>query len=256
MNSKPSKKKALLVIDGMNFWQWNILGKELSKVGINYSSNGSLAFIPTITAWSRQAIFKGDKPDLKETNSKEAKLFEIYWQKQGVQAFQIGFKKFSVSEPLNIDNISNDVTVLGLVCNDLDDIMHGSILGNDQLKTSTEQWIFKSNIISYLLQLKERGFQVYITSDHGNVEAIGLKNLTPNDKVGALSRGKRHLHFTNETLMDSFIQENGDLEIGKKGLSVYLKKQEAFTNENSNVITHGGSHIWEVIVPFICLNEQ
>lgn len=255
INAKPAKKKALLVIDGMNYWQWNILGKALSNADINFTSNASLAFIPTITAWSRQAIFKGDKPDLSADNSKEAKLFETYWLNQGVPSFQIDFKKFSVNDPIDIESIAPDTTILGLVCNDLDDIMHGSILGNSQLKTSTEQWIVKSKIVNTISALKAKGFQVYITADHGNIEATGLKNLTLKDKLGALSRGKRHLHFTNETLLDSFMELNTNIEVGKKGLSLYLKKQEAFTTENSQVITHGGSHLWEVIVPFISINE-
>ena len=256
INAKPAKKRALLVIDGMNYWQWNILGKALTDAGIGYSSNASLAFIPTITAWSRQAIFKGDKPDLSADNSKEGKLFEAFWAKQGVSMYQIEYRKFSVNEPLQTADISPDTTTLGLVCNDLDEIMHGSILGNSQLKMSTEQWIEKSKITDTISALQAKGFQVYITADHGNVEATGLKNLTIKDKVGALSRGKRHLHFTNETLLQGFIEQNPDVEVGRKGLSLYLKKQEAFTNENSQVITHGGSHIWEVIVPFISINEQ
>lgn len=256
INAKPAKKKALLVIDGMNYWQWNILGKALSTGDINFTSNASLAFIPTITAWSRQAIFKGDKPDLSADNSKEAKLFETYWLNQGVPSFQIDFKKFSVNDPIAIESITPDTTILGLVCNDLDDIMHGSILGNGQLKTSTEHWIVKSKIVNTISALKAKGFQVYITADHGNIEATGLKNLTLKDKLGALSRGKRHLHFTNETLLDNFMELNTNIEVGKKGLSLYLKKQEAFTTENSQVITHGGSHLWEVIVPFISINEK
>ena len=255
INSKPAKRNALLVIDGMNYWQWNILGKAIADIGINFTSNASLAYIPTITAWSRQAIFKGDKPDLSADNSKEAKLFETYWLNQGVPIFQIDFKKFSVNDPIAIESISPDTSILGLVCNDLDDIMHGSILGNGQLKTSTEQWIVKSKIVNTILAIKAKGFHVYITSDHGNIEATGLKNLTLKDKLGALSRGKRHLHFTNETLLDSFMEQNTNIEVGKKGLSLYLKKQEAFTTENSQVITHGGSHLWEVIVPFISINE-
>ncbi len=255
INAKPAKKKALLVIDGMNYWQWYILSKALTDAGIQYSSNASLAHIPTITAWSRLAIFKGDKPDLSADNSKEAKHFEAYWIKQGVQGYQIAYNKFSVNEPLVLSDIPQDTTTLGLVCNDLDEIMHGSILGNSQLKMSTEQWIAKSNIVEIIISLRTRGFQVYITSDHGNIEATGLKNLTMKDKVGALSRGKRHLHFTNETLLQSFIDQNPETEVGKKGLSLYLRKQEAFTTENSQVITHGGSHIWEVIVPFISINE-
>ena len=256
MNSKSPTKKALLVIDGMNYWQWNLLGKALAEDGIKWSANASLAFIPTITAWSRQAIFKGDKPDMDEDNSKEAKLFRTYWQKHGVPEYQIDFRKFSVNEPLSFASISNDTKILGLVCNDLDDIMHGSILGNNQLKTSTEQWIEQSKIVQTISGLKAKGFQVFITADHGNIEATGIKNLTLKEKVGALSRGKRHLHFTNETLLKNFQENNNGLNIGVKGLSVYLKNKEAFTDENSQVITHGGSHLWEVIVPFISSNEE
>ena len=256
IKAKPSKKKALLVIDGMNYWQWSILSKSLSDAGLNYSSNASLAYIPTITAWSRQAIFRGDKPNLSEDNSKESKLFQEYWQANNVLAYQIDFKKFNVDGQLDINTISNDTTILGLVCNDLDDIMHGSILGDHQLKTNTDLWIEKSNIVKTVSELKAKGFQVFITADHGNIEAKGLGNLTQKDKVGSLSRGKRHMHFTNETLMNGFLEQNENLDLGKKGLSVYLKHKEAFTTENSQVVTHGGSHFWVVIVPFISLDEK
>src|SRR5690606_19581025 len=96
MNAVPVKKKALLVIDGLNYWQWTILSKALTDASIGYSSSASLAFIPTITAWSRQAIFKGNKPDLTTDNSNERKLFEGFWTKQGIPRFQIAYTKFSV----------------------------------------------------------------------------------------------------------------------------------------------------------------
>lgn len=255
INAQPSKKKVLLVIDGMNYWQWNLLGKALSDSGIVFSSNASLAYIPTITAWSRQAIFKGDKPDLNVDNSKENQLFEDYWLKNGISSYQISFKKFSVNEPIEIKTISNDINILGLVCNDLDELMHGVVLGNGQLKIDTQHWIEKSNIVQLINELKEIGFHVYITADHGNIEAIGIGNVSQKDKVGVYSRSKRHLQFANETLLESFIEIKNNLLLGKKGLSVYLKNQEAFIFENSKVITHGGSHFWEVIVPFISINE-
>ncbi len=255
IKSKPAHKSALIVIDGMNFWQWKMLEKALTYLSIGFTSNASLAYIPTITAWSRQAIFKGDKPDLSTDNSKEAKLFEDYWLNNGLSSYQISYKKFSINDSLNLADISPDTKMLALVCNDLDEIMHGSILGNGQLKTSTEQWIAKSKVGSVIAGLKSLGYQIYITSDHGNIEATGIKNLTIKDKIGAISRGKRHLHFTNETLLDNFKSQNTNIEVGRKGLSLFLKKQEAFTLENSQVITHGGSHIWEVIIPFISINE-
>ncbi|WP_207425054.1 BREX-3 system phosphatase PglZ [Pedobacter sp. SYSU D00535] len=255
LNARAETRKTLLVIDGMNYWQWQLLSGALSKAGIKHSPGASLAFIPSITAWSRQAIFRGDKPALQEDNSKEAKLFEEYWTKRGVPAYQIDFKKFGISEPFSTHDISRDTAILGLVCNDLDNIMHGSILGNYQLKTSTEQWIEKSNIVQLIAELRTNGFQIHITADHGNIEASGIKNLTLKEKVGALSRGKRHICFTNETLLTNFVEQNIGILIGKKGLSVYLKHNDAFTTENTHVITHGGSHLWEVIVPFISINE-
>ena len=254
INAKPAKRKALLVIDCMNYWQWTLLSNALANSGVTFSSNASLAFIPTITAWSRQSIFKGDKPNLNENNSKEGKLFERFWMNKGIPAHQIQYQRFSVSEPLSANNISDDVALLGLVCNDLDNIMHGSILGNDHLKVSTEQWIEKSGIVKNIVDLRARGFDVYITADHGNIESRGIKNLTLKEKIGSISRSKRHLHFTNDTLLENFKTLNPSLPVGFKGLSIYLKNDEAFTLENKQVITHGGSHFWEVIVPFISIN--
>lgn len=256
INAQSARKKALIVIDGMNYWQWNILARELDSTGIKYAAEASFAYIPTITAWSRQSIFRGDIPVLSENNSKEGKLFEMYWTAKGVPTYQIGFSKMDVNNPLNTDEISEDVSILGIVCNDLDDIMHGSVLGNEQLRTSTEQWIRKSNIVTVISELKSKGFQLFITADHGNIEATGLKNLALVDKVGAIGRSKRHIQFANDLLLDSFVGKNQGLDFGQRGLSIYLTQQGAFTNENSQVITHGGSHLWEVIVPFIKINEQ
>ena len=143
------------------------------------------------------------------------------------------------------------VSILGMVTNDLDVTMHGTRLGIEQLKMSTEQWIRKSDIVQHILTLRKLGFSVYIATDHGNVEAKGIKNLKIKEKIGSLSRGKRFLHFSNEVVLKNFQEQNPDLELGTKDLSVYLKNAEAFTSENITVVTHGGSNIWEVLIPFV-----
>ena len=111
--------------------------------------------------------------------------------------------------------------------------------------------IAKSKIINTIASLRSHGFKVYITTDHGNLEATGIKNLKLKDKVGSLSRSKRYIHFSNETMLANFREQNPLLTIGIKGNSVYLRQEEAFTDENSKIITHGGSHLWEVLIPFI-----
>ncbi len=256
IKAQPEEKKALIVIDGMNYWQWLLLGKELSDEKIKYDLNSTLAYIPTITAWSRQAIFKGDKPDLKEDNSKEAKLFNEYWTNQGISSYKIEYNKTGLNQKFSPNNLSPDISILGLVCNDLDDIMHGSLLGEEQLRTSTIQWIKKSGIIDIISSLMIKGFCIYLTSDHGSIEATGVKNLSLKERVGTLSRSKRHLYFANDTMQKTFIEDNASIAYGIKNQSIYLKNNEAFTIDKHSVITHGGSHFWEVLVPFVRIYEK
>lgn len=250
MKAQPYQRKALLVIDGMNYWQWLLIADALKDAGMAIHSKTTMAFIPTITAWSRQALFRGSKPNLTETNSKEEALFAEFWQAAGYNEYQVEFMSFGHNRPLNVDAISDNINILGLVCNDLDDIMHGSVLGNDQLKASTLQWLQQTRVIEHIKALRSKGFKVFITTDHGNVEAKGIKNLRLREKVGALSRGKRHIHFSNETMVTNFREQNPELDIGIRDNSVYLKHEEAFTDQNVKVVTHGGSHLWEVLIPF------
>ncbi|MCW3070480.1 MAG: PglZ protein [Bacteroidetes bacterium] len=251
MKAQPEKKKALIVIDGMNYWQWELISEHLRKSGIDCNTKTTMAYIPSITAWSRQAIFKGGKPDLDKDNSNESKLYKDYWKQASYQDFQIHYEKFGANSLLDLNAIGNNIEILGLVCNDLDDIMHGTILGNEQLRQSTLQWIEKIKLERTIMELKNRGFKCFITSDHGNIEAKGINNLKLSDKFGSVSRGKRHIRFTNETLFNGFIEQNKDLKFVTRDLSVYLKDENAFTNEEKVVITHGGSHLWEVLVPFV-----
>lgn len=250
IKAQSDQRKALIVIDGMNYWQWLLITKTFQDSGIAIGTKTTLAFIPTITAWSRQALFRGSKPNLAETNSKEAVLFREFWRGNGYNEYQIEHTRFGHNHPFNVDNISENVNILGLVCDDLDDIMHGAVLGDDQLMVSTLQWLQKSRIVECIELLRSKGFKVFITTDHGNVEALGIKNLMQKEKVGSLSRGKRHIHFSNETMLASFREQNPDLTVGIRDNSIFLRQEEAFTDRNVKVVTHGGSHLWEVLIPF------
>jgi len=52
-------------------------------------------------------------------------------------------------------------------------------------------------------------------------------------------------------LRDGYIEQNRNLEIGVNGTSIYLKNKDAFEQEGVRVVTHGGSHFFEVLIPFI-----
>jgi len=249
IKAQPDQRKALLVIDGMNYWQWLLIAKKLRDSGLIVHSKTTLAYIPTITAWSRQALFRGNKPNLLENNSKEANLFAEYWKNNGFNDYQIGFIRFSHNKPMEPDAISENINILVLVTDDLDDVMHGSVLGSDQLMVSTQQWIEQSKVVEYIKILRSKGFKIFITTDHGNVEATGIKNLKLKEKLGSLSRGKRYIHFSNETMLLNFKEQNPELIFGIRDNSVYLRQEEAFADQDVKVVTHGGSHLWEVLIP-------
>jgi hypothetical protein len=249
MRYQGGEKKVLIVLDGLSYWQWlliaGLLGEELVL-----EPKATFAWIPTITAWSRQAIFKGNVPELSENNSNEEKQFINYWKNLGYADHQIQYIKFGVNKPVDTSTIKGK-TILGFVANDLDELMHGVLMGDEQLYLSTKQWAEKELLSSLLINLKKAGYKIFITTDHGNIEANGIRSLRLNEKFGALSRSKRHIRFANETLKNEFLNNNSNLPVGVKDLSVYLKDKSAFVTEKDRLITHGGSHFWEVIIPFI-----
>ena len=83
-NHYRSEKVALAVIDGMTYWQYLLLEKELQLLGISAINSFTLAWLPSITKLSRQAIFKGDIPDIryKQSPYEEQKLWENFWVSQ------------------------------------------------------------------------------------------------------------------------------------------------------------------------------
>ena len=252
-------KKALVVIDGLNYWQWRIVEAMLIQKGLHSTSFATFAWIPSITAWSRQALFKGARPDLTTDNSNEDKLFMEYWRDAGYAGYQTAYRRVAHGcSLLEAGAIFTDSaftgaalpSIAGMVCNDIDDMMHGNVLGLSQFYIDTRHWLEKSDLIGMILYLKQSGFTVFITSDHGSIEARGINNLKMSEKIGSLSRSKRHRHFANESFLKSFQQNNPDINAGVLGLSLYLRDNSAFVSPNDIVITHGGSHFWEVLVPF------
>jgi len=239
-------RKALFVIDGMNLWQWHILKKELEIAGLKNEDMPCFAWLPSITAWSRQSLFKGAKPDLCADNSKESSLFSEYWIKKGNLPYQISFAKFAAGATTAVPG--SDIQVAGFICNDLDNLMHGAIMGNTQLLVDTETWVRSSGVVSFLTSLAKSGFTLYISTDHGNIEATGNGGLPLSIRNLSKSRGKRHIQFVDEEMAKKFLQEHPLNSAKRIGASIYLSDESAFIKDGT-VVTHGGSHIMELMIP-------
>ena len=246
-NSKNSKI-AFIVIDGMNYWQWNLLKQNLENEKLNIEELTTLSWIPSITAWARQSIFAGKKPELSIDNRTEGDLFTKYWiEKQNKMPYQVYYENLKNGKDITIP--SANITVAGFAINVLDELMHGTILGYEQLYLNTKHWIDKSDICKSIKSLKDSGFDIYISTDHGNIEAEQNLKLTAGQKQLMHSRSKRFIQFDTEEQAVSYIAEHKDYQLGKKNKSVYFKDTNGFGTSNEKVITHGGSHILELLIP-------
>jgi hypothetical protein len=237
----------------MNFWQSLLLIAKLEENKLKCTQKSIMAYIPTITAYSRQALLKGSEPDLNEDNSKEEELFKEYWRNKGLNNAEIGYIK-NYNKESKADDLSDMIKVLAVVNNDLDTTMHSTTRGNRQLFSSTNEWLTQNTLLKDIEILKNKGYKIFITTDHGNIEARGIKRLNSSSKVGTPSKGKRHLVFYDEEIKNIFIAENKEFSLGVKNNSVYIKNYGAFETKDEKIITHGGSHFWEVVIPFIEIN--
>ncbi|MCB0536147.1 MAG: PglZ domain-containing protein [Bacteroidetes bacterium] len=248
-----AKKIALIVIDGMALWQYELLKNRLPGTKheeVIYS------WLPSITQLSRQAIFRGDTPltDYRQGPTSEEKLWKTYWKEKGCHEFEIAYQH-EKTDFSNIDSVSK----LAIVLKDLDDKMHSSTDYADLLML-TKNWIERSKIAQIVDELISNGFTVFITSDHGNIQAKGWRGLQGREKLGTNksgSRSERHIEYSEKWLSDEFMTNNPEMgdSVVMEEQAIYFKTDLSFSNKES-LVTHGGAHLLEVLIPFVEIRDE
>lgn len=248
-----NNKIALIVVDGLAYWQYELLKDKLPKFK---NEEVIYSWIPSITQLSRQAIFRGDIPitDYKQGPISEEKLWKSFWKAKGMNDFSIRY----CHENIDLSNLEN-VSKFALVFKDLDEKMHSSSDYKDLLNL-TQNWIERSKIISIINELQFAGFKVFLTTDHGNIQAKGWRGLQGREKLGTNksgSRSERHIEYTEKWLSDEFINNNPELKdsVVMEDQAIYFKSDLSFSRKET-LVTHGGAHILEVLIPFIEINNE
>lgn len=248
-----NKKVALIVVDGLAYWQYELLRTILPA---NKNENVIFSWLPSITQLSRQAIFRGDAPktDYKQEPKSEDRLWKEYWKSKGISSRKIRYNH----ETINLDNL-RDITKFAIVFKDLDEKMHASTDYKDLLSL-TEHWMERSDIANVVKKLQEQGFTIFLTTDHGNIQAHGWRGLKGREKLGTNksgSRSQRHIEYTEEWLSEEFMENNPELKdsVVKQGGSIYFNSDLSFSGKEK-LVTHGGAHILEVLIPFIEIKNE
>ncbi|MCK8058417.1 MULTISPECIES: PglZ domain-containing protein [unclassified Fusibacter] len=247
--ARGNRKTALIVMDGMSIFDFEIISKEFDNILFDY--NCCYALIPTTTSISRQSLLSGKYPvELKNPFNLAKEEYEFR-----STAETLGYKKNQISYERGYNlNLSPIVKFVSIIINDIDDLVHNQMQGRHGMLNDIEYYAKKGELQHLVSDLYSNGFDIYITSDHGNTLCTGVgkpKGLG----IEVETRSKRMM------VLKEFADKGiyGDCgEISYPGY--YLDKQyeylicesgSSYDIQDEIVMTHGGMSIDEVIVPFI-----
>jgi len=258
-------KIALLVFDGLAVDQWiqirETVAKRLQKLGFDESA--CFAWLPTLTSVSRQALFSGLKPrefsDTIETTAQESTQWSRFWQDQGLRANEVlyrkGIKRTDQLDDLDAAVANPSIQVAGIVVDTVDEIVHGAVLGKRGIATQITSWCESGFVDRLFALLLDKGFHVYLTADHGNVEAVGQGR--PNQGAAPELRGERVRTYRSETLAtESAVSNANTYRLDIAGLPanfmpLFASGRGAFVQQGEQVVAHGGISVEELLVPFV-----
>ncbi len=263
------QKVALLVMDGMSLSDWVLLKQawQTRQMDWQFKENLVLAQIPTITAVSRHSLISGLRPaDFyipNNTKLNEAKAWNTFWIREGLSENAVSLLPLNLEKTDPTPEITNPrLQALCLIERQLDEITHGSMLGNADHQATIELWLSgkqkrnSSKLETIINNLLEQRFTVFITSDHGHCEASGIG--TPAEGLMAQSRGRRARLYSDRraaqqiqsTYKDTILWEEDGL-LPQNLVAVLPKGRDAFTEYSECIVTHGGITIDEIVVPLI-----
>lgn len=264
MDDLNQSKIAMIVIDGLALDQWLIIKDVLSnqRSDLLLHENAVYAWIPTITSVSRQALFSGKLPlyfpESIHTTAREQHRWTQFWLDHGLNKGQIVYLRGlgdkdagDVQEQLSVPGIQ----VAGLVVDTVDKIMHGMELGTAGMHNQVRQWASQGYMANLIELLHEMDFGIWLTSDHGNIEARGSGS--PFEGKVADLRGERARVYPSEILRTQIKQKFPEaIEWAPYGLPddflpLLAPGRTAFTKKGDRTVGHGGISLEEVIVPLV-----
>ncbi|OPZ84700.1 MAG: PglZ domain protein [bacterium ADurb.Bin429] len=260
-----SGRAALIVVDGLALDQWVTIRQLLhtQDAELVMRESATFAWIPTLTSVSRQSIFSGKAPlyfpsSINSTNSEE-KLWKQFWEGHSLSrldiAYQRGLGDGDASSVLDATIHPGKTKVLGLVVDKVDKIMHGMQLGSAGMHNQIKQWCHGGFLAALVGQLLDYGYEVWLTSDHGNIQCDGKGR--PSEGVIAETRGERARVYPTPELRSQiaqsfpFAHEWQPVGLPAGYFPLVAGGRDAFVAPGEAIVGHGGVAIEEVIVPLV-----
>lgn len=268
--NKFKNKIALIVMDGMSFDEWFILKDELK--GFKITESEIFSIIPTITGFSRTSIFSGKLPrefmNEKYQFNEEKEFFSAMeirgYNKNNVMFGNLNLKNNTLKsskKEIKLEHLK-EYDFIGIVCNLFDDLSHDKVITNSGKKIfykNIKNNIKSSSLIKLFEQLKEDGYKILITADHGNIFCEG-NGISYNKNLEIDKKSSRCLFFDNENFAEKITNLNHTDTFSYKysmlppQLTLILPiRNQCFIKKEDYKITHGGISPEELIVPLVIL---
>lgn len=253
--TQKSKRFVFIVMDGMSEFDWNIISQTFED--IEYTKTSAYAMIPTTTAISRQCLLSNKYPSQlinPWSQSKEKKEYFDCMLDKGYSKQQIGYSR-------GYDSIFDyNINAGAVIINDIDDLMHAQQLDKIGMYQDIELLAKQGKLKNMVKRFLKAGYDVYISSDHGNSAAVGLGRLTKTG-VEVETKSKKMLVLKDFADKDSLIEKYNMIEFPKYYLDedydyLICENKTSLDNKGDTVIAHGGISIEEVIVPFITIKRE
>lgn len=264
------ERQALVVVDGLALDQWIIIERRLRAQvpDLLIDTRSSFAWLPTTTGVSRQSIFTGDQPRAFAktigSTSPEPGAWRRFWANEGLTDDQVfyakglghpGSCKAIVSGP-----IADGLPVIGLIIDTVDELLHGETFGKRSIVGRIERWLELGEWDRLITALIDADYQVIVTADHGNVDAVGMGR--PTEGSSAEERGERVRIYDSETLRQkslstlagTYILQPGGLPESYRPL--FAPSGRAFIPDGKSAVVHGGTSLEEVVVPFVRISRK
>lgn len=247
-------KVMLVVMDGMGFAQWSVLGRLAGLTVVEASA--AFAMIPTLTPVSRQAIFAGRLPaafpeSLQRTDV-DGDRWRQHWESEGLDVGGVRYQGVTGASPEDLPEITG-VTAMGVVVMAIDEMLHGShLLGDAQVMSGVRTWAERGFLSQLVREASAAGFEVWLTADHGNLEILPLGGV--HEGLAVDTAGTRVRWYADASLRDG--RRADGIVWDPPGLPpdscypLFAPGRGGYFSGDVRV-THGGISLDEVIVPLV-----
>ncbi len=255
---------ALLVLDGLALDQWQVLREAWRRQSRhwNIEEGALLAVLPTVTPIARQALFAGVLPlyfaDTWQRTDADGRRWQCFWEEQGLLPGAVAWN-------LGLDDLGEiaadrRVQVLGLVVSAVDEMLHGTVHGLGELHDRVRRWAEHGPLAKAIESLLAAGFDLWLTSDHGNVEAEGMGQ--PREGELVEKRGTRVRFYNDPAFIEraraqvpeAVAWTPAGLPAGL--LTLFAPGRRAFADRDEALLAHGGIALEEVVVPWVHITAE